>query len=186
MHALRRLQPAKPIFACAGALFLGACAGSSTNYPSFAIPTASEEAGRVAMQFPGVSVPEPRDAVAQPETLPAELDARLAAINNRAMVASKAFSANLSATRTLARSADSAPPDSDRWAEAQIRIADLTLHHNKTSLASAELDALAALAQTSQATPEETGQIAQLQSSLSGILTGQAQQLAEIAGQLDR
>lgn len=138
------------------------------------------------MQFPGVRVPEPRNTEASQDSLPKELDARLAAINNRAMTASKAFSANLSATQALARSAISASPESDRWAEAQIRIADLTLHHNKTSLAAADLDALAALAKTSKATPEETGQIAQLQSSLSGILTGQARQLAEIDGQLDR
>ncbi|MEM7702081.1 MAG: hypothetical protein AAF251_09125 [Pseudomonadota bacterium] len=127
-------------------------------------------------------MPELPDSSTSQDALPAELDARLAAINNRAMVASQAFSANLSATRALARAAVSASPESDRWAEAQIRIADLTLHHNKTSLAAADLDALSVMAETSQATLGETNQIAELQSSLANTLADQAQQLADIAG----
>jgi len=168
------------------AVILGACAGADKEYPSFAIPTASEETGRVAMRFPAVNVPEPREARPAGEALPAELDARLAAINNRATVAANAFSGSVEGTSALAKAARPNSPESDSYSAALVRIADLASHHSTTQLALADLDQLAANAALSGSAAEESVMIDDLRSDLSRTVAQQSQLLADIAAQLDR
>jgi len=168
------------------AIILSACAGGDKEYPSFTIPTTGDDTGRVAMRFPAVDVPEPRDATPTAVALPAELDARLAAINNRATVAANAFSGGVEGTRALANAARPNSPESDSYSAALVRIADLASHHSTTQLALADLDQLAATAALSGSVAEESVMIDDLRSDLSRTVAQQAQLLADIAAQLNR
>ena len=168
---------------------LGACA-SATDYPSFAIPSPQpDKPGRVAMRFPGVAVPEPRepDALpeALPEALPSELDAALAANNARAVAANRAFSDTLESAQGLAALAARSPVESDSWAEAQLRLADLVSHHSAADLALADLDEIAARAELAGAA-QELAEIARLRAELAPALEGQARWLDTINAQLAR
>lgn len=171
------------VLVLAGAL--GACA-SASDYPSFAIPTADNEAGRVVMRFPGVSVPEPVSAPAPSETLPTELDAYLAAISTRAKAASSAFSRNIDSARSLAVAASAGDTESDIWTNAQVRLADLTTFHSRTHIALADLDLLAAKAELSQGSPADRTAIEELRAELSRTLDGQAKALASINLKMSR
>ena len=164
---------------------LGACA-SASDYPSFAIPTTDNETGRVAMRFPGVSVPEPNAAPSPAEALPAELDAYLAAISTRAKAASNAFSQNLDPAQSLAVAASAVDTESDVWTNAQVRLADLTTFHSRTHIALADLDSLAARAELSQGSPADKAAIEELRAELSRTLDGQAKALASISLKLSR
>ncbi|MEM7689721.1 MAG: hypothetical protein AAF291_11935 [Pseudomonadota bacterium] len=174
----------------ASVLTLSACAGSRADYPSFAIPTANEEAARVSMRFPGVEVPDVTQAPPPVEPLPAELDARLAAINRRAEAAANAFRADLDGAQSSARAGRASARESDAWANAQLRVADLTAHHSAAQLALADLDALAVTAQLGQSagtsTAKEGQMIAQLQTQLGQTVSEQARLLDQINAQLDR
>ncbi len=195
-HAMRKARTLGlvlgPMLGLATAL--GGCA-SSTKYPSFAMPAGSQQAdseagssqGRVAMRFPGVAVPEIRaDASAQDwsEELPVELDARLAAINARAMAAGRAFSAGLGPAQQLARIAAGSAVETDSWSTAQLRLADLTSHHSNAHLALAELDRLAATVELAASRPADATDIAELRTKLAQDVGEQARLLAQISAQL--
>lgn len=175
----------RTLAALAALATLSACA-HSTRYPSFAIPAATEEAGRVAMRFPGVTVPEPRVLDPEPTALPSELDAALAAINARARAAARDFSASLGPVRNLARLAAGSAPESDRWTSAQIGLAELVSHHSAADLALADLDELAARAALSQSAANEAAEIAQVRASLAPMVEEQARALAGINAELSR
>lgn len=164
---------------------LAACA-SSDEYPSFAIPIDGENAGRVAMRFPGVNVPEPRPAPTTSEQLPAELDAYLTAINTRASAANNAFSRDLASTRLVAEAASAAGAESDQWTNAQVRLADLTTFHSRGHIALADLDALAARSELTQSSPSDEAAIKGLRAELSEALDRQARALADINALLAR
>lgn len=142
------------------------------------------------MRFPGVVVPDMETAPTFEEPLPAELDARLAAINTRAVAAANAFTATFDSAQTVVRAGVSSAPESDLWANAQLRVADLTSHHSTTQLALADLDALAVTAQLGQSagtnTANETQMIMQLQTQLDQTVSEQARLLDQINAQMER
>lgn len=175
----------KPASALVLAAALGACA-SSGDYPGFAIPTASESTGRVAMRFPGVNVPEPIVAPQSNEAPPAELDAYLAAIGTRATAANTAFSQKVGSARSLAQAASGANAESDLWSNAQLRLADLTTYHSRAHIALADLDALAAKAELSKSSPADKAAIEDLRAELARTLDAQAKELRTITAQLAR
>lgn len=166
-------------------LVSGGCAGAGKDYPSFAIPPANANAGGVSMRFPAVAVPDLRTVNEPEEALPAELDAALAAINNRAMAANAGFSASSNATNAFVAKAVGTARESDAWAEAQLRIARLVTHHSDTHLALADLDQLAVTADLAQSTPDKLAMIADLRSNLVETLAQQARQLTAISAQLE-
>jgi hypothetical protein len=172
------------------ATLLGGCA-SSAQYPSFALPEGTREAeaepGRVAISFPGVAVPALRSGKSVntwSEELPGELDARLAAINMRAMAANRAFAAGLGPVQRLARMAAGRPVESDEWSTAQVRLADLISHHSNAQLALAEVDRLAAGAELAASPAGDAAAIAELKTKLAEDVGEQAQLLGEINAQL--
>ena len=173
-----RIAPALALVAV-----LSACS-TSTQYPSFAIPSASEKAGRVSMRFPGVAVPTKRVRQAQPESLPAELDARLAAINARAVTANTAFSNTLAPAQRLASLAASSPIESDTWSTAQIRLAALTTHHSAAHVALAQLDRLAATAELAGSPKGDRDASEQLRASRAETASEQARLLTQISARL--
>lgn len=164
---------------------LGGCA-SAGDYPSFAIPSPQpSEKGRVAMQFPGVAVPDPREPDMAAQALPSELDAALAAINARAMAASRAFSEGLSSTQRLATLAAGSAVESDRWTDAQLQLAELVSHHSAADLALADLDELAARAELT-GTADEMAEITPLRGAIARMVEDQARALDTINAQLAR
>lgn len=176
----------KTLFAVALApTLLSACAGSKADYPSFAIPSADDETGRVSMRFPSVSVPETVQNV-EPETVPLELEARLAAINAQATNAGRRFGAGVEGTRQAIAAASNAPTASDRWARAQVQYADLASHHSAGRLALAELDLLASWVRLADAGDDDLRTVSQLQTSLATELDEQARILAAFNADLER
>lgn len=169
---------------------LGGCAGSSADYPSFSIPTSSAEAmgenNRVAMRFPGVESPEPIDVRKAIEPLPADIDARIAALDERASNAMAAFLDSAGAARRLADAARGAAITTDRWAAAQVSLADLSSHHSDASLALADLDLLAAQARTTLANADVIEKITEAQTRIAAKLSEQGQVLLAINSRLDR
>ena len=165
---------------------LGGCAGAKENYPSFAIPKSSGEAGRISMRFPAFAVKDPADPGKGAEPLPEELDARLAAINARALKADEAFSADAPMTDRLTQAAALADESSEEWAEAQVSLASLTAHHGVGRLALAELDLIAANARIALAEPETIADIAALQDEIAARLDQQAQTLGAMSAKLER
>ncbi|MEO0590486.1 MAG: hypothetical protein AAFZ11_07980 [Pseudomonadota bacterium] len=164
---------------------LGGCVNAKTDYPSFALPSADESEGRVSMRFPSVSVPETSQN-AEPEAMPAELDARLAAINAQASTAGQRFDKGLESARQSIAAASDAPTDTDRWARAQVQYADLASHHSAGRLALAELDLIAARAHLTAASDDDIQALAQLQTSLATELDEQARILAAFNADLEK
>jgi len=176
----------KTLFAVALApTLLSACAGSNADYPSFAIPSADENAGRVSMRFPAVSVPTPADANA-PEAAPVELDAQLAAIEARAGNAGQRFDASVGSARQSIAAANGAPTDSDEWSLAQVEYADLASYHSAGRLALAELDLIASRARLADAKSDDLATIAQLQDALASTLNEQSRILAAFNADLEK
>ena len=165
---------------------LAGCAGAGDKYPSFAIPTPSEDVGRVSMQFPNVVVRDPIDAGTGAEPLPQELDARLAALSARALNASQSFGENAGATTQLIQAASTAAIESDAWTEAQVRLASLNSHYSDGRLALAELDILASNAHVTLATTDTIAEIAQVQDEVSARLKDQERILDELNAKLEQ
>jgi len=136
------------------------------------------------MRFPDVTVARSIPPNPTGESIPAELDARLAVIETRASRAGAAFVADTAASRSLALAARGASVESDRWAAAQLQLAQLGAHHDAASLALADLDILAASARMAQATPEDLEVISAMQLEIGAQVDEQAQILGQINAQL--
>lgn len=169
-------------------LALCACAGGSAQYPSFAVPTAKSEQGRVSLRFPDVAVPEiPASKIDQyQEAMPLELDVRLATIQARADKASAAFANKLGPTREWLATSANSEVGSPGWTEAQLRLADLTTHHSEARMALAELDVIAAQARLALAPAEEWADVAKVQADLARSLDEQAAVLDEVNAEVAR
>ena len=177
----------KRIVLLLGAPFaLGACAGSSSDYPSFSMPAAESEAGRVSVRFPEVAVPAPSQARLPTEPLPVELDARLAAIYASALRANTEFEGSAASTGRQAQAAKALGVNSDAWAIAELSFADLNTQFSKTQLALADVDMLAAQAEIESAEPDQREAIAQLRSELTAMHDAQAGILAAIGSDLEQ
>ena len=162
------------------------CAGGSGNYPDFTIPTGSNGDGRISASFPGVKTTTPPTASGVAEPLPAELDAALAAIRNRAAKAVNGFDEDKEQARAHAQSAAGRSVESDQWAQAQVSLANLTSHQSETALALADLDMLAARASTNLEDPAKMALIAADQTRLAKRLTQQQAVIDTLSRQLER
>lgn len=114
------------------ALLLAGCA-SPGRYPSLAIRDAERAAGTMQPADPEPSVP--------PAT-PAETLDRIAALVAEGQAAHQAFLASAEKARGPARAAAGAAEGSERWAVAQVTLADLHANRSQTMIALAELDLL--------------------------------------------
>jgi hypothetical protein len=187
MKTMRNLGAGKPgAAALAMGLALAGCAGSSADFPSFAIPTSPAEGNRLSMRFPGISAPEPADASALAPPLPADLDAAIAAIAARADGARADFTAAQIVTSRRVSAARGAGVASDRWAAAEVSLADLASLHSNAALALADLDLLAAQATTNLAPPGEIASIAEAQARVERFVEEQTQTLAALNAAMER
>lgn len=187
---MTRISDQLPRFPLAALAALGmavsGCAGSKTDYPSFAIPTPSADGDRFAMRFPGANVPQAADPGDLAAPLPEDLDGRIGAITARADAARADFVTTLITTRRRVDGARGAGVTSDRWAEAEVSLANLTSLHNNATLALADLDLLAAQAATALASADRIAAIAAAQARIAKVVEEQDQQLATLGSELAR
>ncbi|MEM9085207.1 MAG: hypothetical protein AAGB23_04735 [Pseudomonadota bacterium] len=166
-------------------LSLSACAGSSADYPGFSMPKPSEDGTRVAMRFPTVAVPDINQAREYDAPPVGDMSARMGAINARAAKASAAFDVSLAAARASTLAATGSQIESDEWAEAQIRLADLASHHSDGRMALADLDVIAAEARLAQTPEDDLLELMGLQDSLAASLDEQARVLAKLEADIE-
>lgn len=138
------------------------------------------------MRFPGASVPTPADPGDLARPLPADLEAQIAAIAQRADTARADFVTGMITTQRLVDRARGAGVTSDRWAAAEISLANLTSLHNAATLALADLDLLAAQAATGLAAPDRIAAIASAQDRIAGVLSEQDRTIAALGAALER
>ena len=144
------------------------------------MPKPSEDGTRVAMRFPTVTVPD-IDQVRETEAAPVgDISARLDAVNARAAEASAAFDVSLAAARASALAATGSQIESDEWAEAQIRLADLASHHSEGRMALADLDIISAEARLARSPEHDLLGLMDLQGNLAASLDEQARVLSDL------
>ncbi|AKM07438.1 hypothetical protein AM2010_1366 [Pelagerythrobacter marensis] len=114
---------------------LAACAAGSGSYPSLAIRDAERVGG-------SLETPTPEAPPAQPAPPSADLLARLGQLQSQAASAHQAFLAAVPATRRAVRAASGAGIASDRYASAQVALADLDSHRSRAAIALGDLDLL--------------------------------------------
>lgn len=124
-----------PLACTIALLLLGACASGSDKYPSLAI----RDAERVSGSFDVDPVTPPPPAPAPPS---AELLARLGTLQADAEAAHRAFMSAAPGAERLARLAAGSSVGSDRWASAQVALADLDSARSQAAIALGELDML--------------------------------------------
>ncbi|MXO67616.1 hypothetical protein [Pelagerythrobacter marinus] len=118
---------------------LAACAAGGGDYPSLAIRDAERVGG-------SLEAPEPADPPPAPAPPSAELLARVAQLRAEGESAHSAFREALPTARRAVRAAGGAPVETDRYAAAQVALADLDSHRSRTAIALGDLDALYAQA----------------------------------------
>lgn len=114
---------------------LAACATGADNYPSLAIRDAERIGGSLA-------APQPEAPPAPLSPPGADLLARLGQLRSEAGSAHQAFLAAVPGTRRAVRAARGAAVESDRYASAQVALADLDSHRSRAAIALGDLDLL--------------------------------------------
>jgi hypothetical protein len=127
-------------FAASLAALLGACAASSTQYPSLAIRDIERAQGQYETAT-GASA----DTLSPPR-IPTEytgnLADHLAALKAQADTAHLKFQAKSGTARAVALSAAGSTPDSNAWGSAQIALSDLGAKRSETAIVLADLETL--------------------------------------------
>lgn len=111
-------------------LAIAACASGSDRYPSLAVRPAERVGGTFAAPSP---VPEP-SAPGQAATT------RIDSLVTSANAAHRRFLDRVESARTLALAGRGAGPEDNRWAAAQIALADLDSIRSDTAIALGDLD----------------------------------------------
>ena len=111
-------------------LALGACASGSDRYPSLAVRPAERVEGTFAAPSP---LPEP---TAPGQAATTRIDSLLATAN----AAHRRFLDRVDSARTIALGGQGAGPEDNRWAAAQIALADLDSIRSDTAIALGDLD----------------------------------------------
>ena len=127
-----------PVFAMAS-LVLSGCASSNERYPSLATRDVERVQGTFEPVAPTVLTPEPA---------PSGQADRLASLTAMADSAHGRFLAAVPGARAAVNAVDAAVPDSNRWAAAQVALADLESLRSQAAIALGDLDLLYAQAST--------------------------------------
>ncbi|WP_374405947.1 hypothetical protein [Pelagerythrobacter sp.] len=166
MLRIAPLLLAAPLVACAG--------GGGGDYPSLAI----RDAERVEGSFEAAAPSEAPPAPAPPS---ADLLERLAQLETAASDAHRAFMEAAPGARRAVTAARGAGVESDRYAEAQVALADLDSHRSRAAVALGDLDLLFADATLAFATREP---IAAARAEITGMVAEEDAVLAELRGAL--
>lgn len=153
---------------------LVACAGGSADYPSLAIRDAERVEGTFETE-PAIELPVPP---APPST---DLLQRLSQLHAQAASAHGAFHEAAPGARRAVAAARGAGVTSDRWAEAQVALADLDSDRSRAAVALGDLDQLFTEA-TLAFEPREP--IAETRRDVAEMIAGEDAILAELRGAL--
>jgi hypothetical protein len=126
------MRLARTSLSIASILLLSACASTQQEYPSLSIREFEQTRTLTVPQ----ATPTPAPAV------PAESLDRLSQLLAEARSAHQAFTSQIAATRNAISAARGADIESQEWAEAQIRLADLESERSRALIALADLDQL--------------------------------------------
>jgi hypothetical protein len=153
---------------------LAACASTGDRYPSLAIRDAERISGEFAV---APSTPE----VAPVPRLPADTLGRIGALRTQAASAHQKFVAAVPGARNAVGNARGAGVEDDRWAGAQVALADLDSSRSEAAIALGDLDLLFADAAIEQAQREE---IVAARSEVTALIAEEDLILAELRGAL--
>ena len=154
------------------AALLSACATASGDYPSLA--------QRPAERAQGTFTPDAADAAPAPPVLPsADLVSRLAELRRQAEATHGEFRSATPAAERLANAAGSR--GSDRWAAAEVALADLDSIRSRAAIALADLDTLW-VDSTLEAGPREA--IGTARDAVEGLIAEEDAVLARLRGRL--
>ncbi len=143
-------------------LVLAGCAGSGGDYPSLAI----RDVERAQGSFEPVR-PDPLDVPEVPVEFSGTLEQRLADLVGQARDAHERFAGAQSRTANLVAQAAGADSGSNRWAAAQVALADLDSIRSETAVALGELDILAVAAAVQA---EDRGTIISAREQVTGLI----------------
>ncbi len=155
---------------------LAACASSGERYPSLAIRDAERLSGEFAV---APAAPE----VAPLPPLPADAASRIVALRAQAATAHRKFLAAVPDARRAVGAARGAGVQDDRWAGAQVALADLDSSRSEAAIALGDLDLIFADAAVEQAQRDE---IVAARSAVSALIAEEDRVLAELRGALGR
>ncbi len=159
---MKPLRSSAQFVALSAALALSACVGSGDKYPSLAVRDAERASGAFT---PVVEAPTP--PVADPALL-----AGLQAIEARARSSYDAFQSAIPAAETALSAARGANQSSNRWAAAQIALAELDSQRSQTAIALTDLDLIYAEASSELTMAQE---IAELRAKVASFVRAQDQ-----------
>ncbi|MXP31847.1 hypothetical protein GRI94_08425 [Erythrobacter jejuensis] len=174
MERFDMLRKVTPLALC---LFpLAACASASTEYPSLSV----RDAERIEGQF---NSPSTAPVAAQPALPSADLRDRLAQLKAEASTAHTAFLGAAPAATQKVDAARGTAIASDRWAIAQVALADLDSHRSKTAVALADLDILF----TERAIAlEQRGAVAETRETVTRMIAEEDAVLSRLRGELSQ
>lgn len=152
---------------------LSACASTNDRYPSLAIRDAERVTGAFEVTPPA---PPPLPPIA-PETA-----GRLGQLRAQAASAHQTFLAAVPGARRAVSAARGAPITDDRWAAAQVALADLDSSRSQAAIALGHLDLLFADAALAQVQREE---IVGARAEVSALIAEEDRVLAELRGAID-
>lgn len=164
----------KLAFLSVAAIPLAACASAASDYPSLAIRDAERVSGELAA---------PANTAPAPPPIPASADLlqRLGELQSAARSAHAAFlKIAPSATRKVSEARNAAVA-SDRWATAQIALADLDSQRSQAAIALADLDALYT---QSAIALERRGEIESARAAVIDLIAAEDEVLARLRGSL--
>ncbi len=154
---------------------LSACASTGDRYPSLSIRDAERVGGEFAVA-PPVAVPPAPPPIA-PET-----SGRLGQLRAQAATAHRAFLAAMPGARRAVSAARGASITDDRWAAAQVALADLDSSRSQAAIALGDLDLLFADAALAQ---EQRDEIVVARTEVSSLIAEEDRILAELRGAID-
>lgn len=153
---------------------LAGCASTGDRYPSLSI----RDAERVEGEF---TVAPPAPVVTPPPPLPADTAGRLTQLRAQANSAHQKFLAAVPGTRSTVAAARGAGITDDRWAGAQIALADLDSARSEAAVALGDLDLMFADAALAQELRDE---IVQTRAEVTALIEEEDRVLAELRGSL--
>ncbi len=154
---------------------LAGCASTGDRYPSLSI----RDAERVEGEF---TVARPAPVVIPPPPLPADTAGRLTQLRAQANSAHQKFLAAVPGARRAVTAARGAGVTDDRWAGAQVALADLDSARSEAAIALGDLDLMFADAAIEQAQRDE---IVQTRAEVTALLAEEDRLLAELRGAID-
>jgi hypothetical protein len=158
---------------------LAGCASTGDRYPSLAIREAEiREADRVAGEF---AVVPPAEPTPLPPIAP-ETAGRLGQLRAQAATAHQKFLAAVPGTRSAVAAARGSGITDDRWASAQVALADLDSSRSEAAIALGDLDLLFADAALAQELRDE---IVVARTEVTGLIAEEDRVLAELRGAID-